>query len=151
MNKVEQLIAHLGRELGVEDFAPDADGFCALPLAEGWLCLFWHQEKDCLRLYTKVAVAGEEGFSRETLELALSANLFGGGLDDLRLGYFAQARTLMLWCEIPISTLNGADLCQAAALLVIHADTWRNKLTAQPDPAPATEAVHWEQPGMIPV
>jgi hypothetical protein len=120
------VFSDLGRALGIEGLAPEADGSCRL-VFDGNRLVEMNASPAQRRLLVSCRLAQSAGNGTETLRLLMRASYLGAGAGG---GWFAlgpQDR-LYLHCAFPLAEASGAMLLHAIERLLDHVDTWERRL-----------------------
>jgi hypothetical protein len=120
------VFSDLGRALGIEGLAPEADGSCRL-VFDGNRLVEMNAAPAQRRLLVSCRLAQSPGGGAEALRLLLRGNYLGAGAGG---GWFSlgpQDR-LYLHSAFALADASGALLLHAIERLLDHADTWERRL-----------------------
>jgi hypothetical protein len=135
---LNELLAVLTREIGLEPLSFAEDGYCALGVESGRI-IHLQQEGDDLVLMAELGDLPRGPDRLAKAELLLRANAFGMGTNGATLGLAADTDALLLTRREPIDRLLEQGLAGSLGDFVEAAERWARAMTADTE-APVAES-----------
>ncbi len=142
-----QLLADLGKTIGINDLVLDADGYCCLRFDDLEYHLQYNSDSESLVVFSRIGVLQEDN-QAEGLALMMSANLFWSGTNGATLACQPGDNLVFLQNKTRVQGLDYQQFEQWLTEFVGTAEGWVKRIdqvnegttpqTVSPEPRPVS-------------
>lgn len=134
----QKIIAAFGQSIGLQDAAPDEEGYCAMSFDDLVVHLQYTADDDQLTLYTRLGEVDEDRVEG-IYGMLLAANMFWQGTQGATLSVEPDLRIVFLADKQTVGSLSDSSFSEWLALYVRVAEYWQQRLKTANEGGPLVD------------